>query len=107
MPACTLPPRRRRPPSLCSLHARSCGLACLAQFYPKKYPDNFWVLVGCVSGYVVLSLLMSGRWRSLQLTGMLGALKWEVGQRWCPASPASKPAWLGVCLLSTAAQPSS
>jgi signal peptidase complex subunit 2 len=34
-------------------------VACLAQFYPKKYPANFWLLVGCVAVYVVLSTLMT------------------------------------------------
>mgnify|MGYP001810383177 CR=1 FL=1 len=32
----------------------------MAQFYPKKYPDNFWVLLGCVAAYVVLSTAMTG-----------------------------------------------
>ncbi|KAL4425565.1 hypothetical protein ABPG75_009581 [Micractinium tetrahymenae] len=36
-----------------------CGLALLAQFYPKKHPSNFWLLVGCVAAYVVLSTLMT------------------------------------------------
>ncbi|KAL4426693.1 hypothetical protein ABPG77_004749 [Micractinium sp. CCAP 211/92] len=36
-----------------------CGLALLAQFYPKKYPANFWLLLGCVAAYVVLSTLMT------------------------------------------------
>lgn len=39
----------------------SCGLALLAQFYPKKYPANFWLLLGCVVAYVVLSTLMTGQ----------------------------------------------
>lgn len=33
----------------------------LAQFYPKKYPANFWLLLGCVAAYVVLSTLMTGQ----------------------------------------------
>ncbi|PSC77014.1 putative signal peptidase complex subunit 2 [Micractinium conductrix] len=37
----------------------ACALACVAQFYPKKYPDNFWVLLGCVAAYVVLSTAMT------------------------------------------------
>lgn len=54
-PLSTAPARRPRPLPPCS-----CAVACLAQFYPKKYPDNFWVLAGCVATYVVLSSLMSG-----------------------------------------------
>lgn len=34
-------------------------MACLAQFYPLKYPASFWLLVGCVSTYAVLSALMT------------------------------------------------
>ncbi|EFN57522.1 hypothetical protein CHLNCDRAFT_143120 [Chlorella variabilis] len=37
----------------------ACGVACLAQFYPKKYPDNTLLLAGCVVAYVVLSSLMT------------------------------------------------
>lgn len=40
-------------------------MACLAQFYPKKYPDNFWLLAACVPAYVVLSSLMTGAGRRL------------------------------------------
>ena len=34
-------------------------MACLAQFYPLKYPANFWLLAGCVAAYTVLSGLMT------------------------------------------------
>ncbi|KAI7841303.1 hypothetical protein COHA_004922 [Chlorella ohadii] len=37
----------------------ACAVACLAQFYPKKYPANFWLLACCVASYVVLSTLMT------------------------------------------------
>ncbi|PRW59420.1 putative signal peptidase complex subunit 2 [Chlorella sorokiniana] len=37
----------------------ACAVACLAQFWPKKYPANTWVLAGCVAAYVVLSTLMT------------------------------------------------
>lgn len=34
----------------------SCALAASAQFYPKKYPDNYWVLLFCVVCYGLASL---------------------------------------------------
>lgn len=34
-------------------------MACLAQFYPQKYPANAWLLVGCVSTYALLSAAMT------------------------------------------------
>lgn len=46
-------------PAPAPLPSCSCGVACLAQFYPKKYPANFWLLVGCVAAYMVLSTLMT------------------------------------------------
>lgn len=46
--------------------ACSCGVACLAQFYPKKYPDNTLLLAGCVVAYVVLSSLMTGGWQGVE-----------------------------------------
>jgi hypothetical protein len=39
-------------------------IACVGQFYPAKYPANFWLLVFCVSTYTVLS-------GSISLLGML------------------------------------
>lgn len=75
-------PNTPAPPTMGSAHCLppwlprlfSCGLALLAQFYPKKYPANFWLLLGCVAAYVVLSTLMtgqpgvgSGRGRALRL----------------------------------------
>lgn len=35
-------------------------MACVAQFYPGKYPATTWVLVTCVSLYTVLSTALSG-----------------------------------------------
>lgn len=49
-------------------------MACLAQFYPKKYPDNFWLLAACVPAYVVLSSLMTGAGR--RLGGRAAQWKW-------------------------------
>lgn len=34
-------------------------MACLAQFYPLKYPASFWLLASCVSIYAVLSTAMT------------------------------------------------
>lgn len=34
-----------------------CALAAIAQFYPVKYPDNFWILVTCVGLYIATSLV--------------------------------------------------
>lgn len=49
------------PPPRVAHHTRpcSCAVACLAQFWPKKYPANFWLLASCVAAYVVLSSLMT------------------------------------------------
>ena len=49
------PPSTDTPAGDPALGTRSCAVACLAQFWPGKYPDTFWVLAGCVSSYVVLS----------------------------------------------------
>ena len=35
-------------------------MACLAQFWPVKYPDSYWLLVACVCGYTLLSTLVNG-----------------------------------------------
>lgn len=35
------------------------SLALLAQFYPSKFPANFWLLVGCVSAYATLSFVLT------------------------------------------------
>jgi signal peptidase complex subunit 2 len=34
-------------------------VACLAQFWPGKYPDTFWVLAGCVTSYTALSFAVT------------------------------------------------
>ncbi len=34
-------------------------MAALAQFYPKKYPDNFWVLLVCVGLYIAATLALN------------------------------------------------
>lgn len=36
-----------------------CGLALLAQFYPKKYPENYWVLLVCVGLYIAATLFLN------------------------------------------------
>lgn len=36
-----------------------CALAAVAQFYPKKYPDNFWVLLVCVGLYMAATLALN------------------------------------------------
>lgn len=38
----------------------SCAIACLAQFYPQKYPASTWLLAGCVAAYMVVTSLMTG-----------------------------------------------
>ena len=43
-----------------------CSLAAMAQFYPKKYPDNFWVLVFCVGLYVAASLAHSALFSGIE-----------------------------------------
>lgn len=42
-----------------ALGISACAVACLAQFYPLKYPANFWLLVCCVSVYAALSTAMT------------------------------------------------
>lgn len=37
----------------------SCALAGLAQLYPKKYPENFWLLLVCVALYVAATLALN------------------------------------------------
>ncbi len=34
-------------------------MACLAQFYPLKYPASFWLLASCVCTYATLSTGMT------------------------------------------------
>lgn len=36
-----------------------CIVACVAYFYPKKHGENFWLLLGCIVTYVILSTLMT------------------------------------------------
>ena len=43
-----------------------CSLAAIAQFYPKKYPENFWVLVVCVGLYIVASLAHSALFSGIE-----------------------------------------
>ncbi len=31
----------------------------LAQFYPKKFPDNWYLLLGCVVAYAFLSTVLN------------------------------------------------
>ena len=63
---------------VCSLC--SCGLACLAQFFPKKHRYNAWVLAACVAAYLVLSTLMTGGWVPQGGRGGGGGVKrWREG----------------------------
>lgn len=41
------------------LGAATCFFALLAQFYPKKFPDNWWLLLGCVIAYGILSTALN------------------------------------------------
>lgn len=47
------------------MHLNRCCWALLAQFYPKKYPHNWHVLVLCLVSYVAC-------------TAVLNALSWLV-----------------------------
>ena len=46
-------------------HACRCAFAAIAQFYPKKYPDNIILLAVCILGYLVgtaaLNFYVAGR----------------------------------------------
>lgn len=35
------------------------GLAILAQFGPGKFPANWWMVFGCVAGYVVVTVILN------------------------------------------------
>ncbi|GAQ81603.1 microsomal signal peptidase complex subunit [Klebsormidium nitens] len=36
----------------------SCGVACLAQFYPQKFPANVTLLMVCIGIYILLNLAL-------------------------------------------------
>ena len=38
---------------------RRCLLAAVAQFWPQKFPANWWVLFVCVSLYAIASVCLS------------------------------------------------
>jgi hypothetical protein len=44
-----------------------CGLAALAQFYPRKYPENYWILLICVGLYIASTLALN-----IMFSGMEG-----------------------------------
>jgi len=36
----------------------TCACALVAQFYPKPFPENYWVLVVCVTAYFLLNTVL-------------------------------------------------
>ena len=56
-----------RPGTQCALHhgtglgLLTCATALLAQFYPKPFPDNYWLLVACVVVYFLLNTALQVR----------------------------------------------
>lgn len=38
-----------------ALGLSTCACALVAQFYPKPFPENYWVLVVCVTAYFLLN----------------------------------------------------
>ena len=44
----------------CNFQARCrCSIALIAQFYPGKHPDNWWLLCGCVIAYAACTLALN------------------------------------------------
>ena len=39
----------------------TCATALLAQFYPKPFPENYWLLVACVVVYFLLNTALQVR----------------------------------------------
>ena len=44
----------------------TCATALLAQFYPKPFPENYWLLVACVVVYFLLNTVLQVRRTSRQ-----------------------------------------
>ena len=36
-----------------------CLFALVAQFYPRKFPDNYWLLVICVAAYALCTAALN------------------------------------------------
>lgn len=39
--------------------ARRCSIAGIAQFYPRKHPDNWWLLLCCVVAYAICTAALN------------------------------------------------
>lgn len=43
-----------------------CGLGLYSHFNPYKFPDNKWILIGCVFGYALCNVIYEIYDRSLK-----------------------------------------